>query len=80
MDTSIKTEVATFMISKRDAGYADNDGRYVVHQLPELYWSKIGVLRRRRPGTFLGVFDDMNAVHAAIAAAGKTPEDDQMVL
>jgi hypothetical protein len=77
---SIKTSVAEFMIEQRNAGFADNDGRWVVSQLPELFWSNIGTLRTRRAGRFLGVFDDMTAVDAAIAAAQPMPEIDTPVL
>jgi hypothetical protein len=77
---SIKTGVAEFMIEQRNAGFADNDGRWIISQLPELFWSNIGTLRTRRAGRFLGVFDDMAAVDNAIAAAQQAPEIDTPVL
>ena len=77
---SIEANGLKFLIEQRNIGFADNDGRWNVVQLAELYWSGIGVLRQRRPGAFLGVFDDMDAVHAAIAAAAPQPERDEMVM
>ena len=68
-----------FLVEQRNVGFADNDGRWIVNQLAELYWSNIGTLRQRRPGAFLGVFDDMDAVRAVIAAAAPQPECDEMV-
>lgn len=76
---SVKTDVAEFMIEQRNAGFADNDGRWILSQLPELFWSNIGTLRRRRAGRFLGVFDDMAAINLAVAAAELMPEVDEMV-
>jgi hypothetical protein len=78
-ERTVTTPVAEFLMGQRNAGYADNDGRWVVHQLPELYWSAIGVLRRRRPGVFLGVFDNEAAALAAIEAAERQPERDESV-
>jgi hypothetical protein len=77
---SIQVNGLTFLVEQRNVGFADNDGRWVVVQLAELYWSNIGVLRQRRPGAFLGVFDDMDAVREAIAAAAPQPERDEMVM
>jgi hypothetical protein len=76
---TVKTATGEFMIEQRNVGFADNDGRWIVSQLPELFWSKIGTLRRRRAGRFLGAFDDMPAVNVAIAAADQMPEIDEMV-
>jgi len=78
-ERSVKTSVADFLIGQRNAGYADNDGRWIVHQLPELYWSPGGVLRRRRPGAYLGAFDTEAAALAAIEAAEAQPERDEWV-
>lgn len=77
---SIEADGLKFLVEQRNVGFADNDGRWVVVQLAELYWSGIGVLRQRRPGAFLGVFDDMEAVLAAVAAAAPRPERDEMVM
>jgi len=76
---TVTTETARFMIEQRNAGFADNDGRWVVSQMAELYWGVGGVLRERRPGTFLGVFDNRASVDAAIAEATTLPIDDRMV-
>lgn len=78
-ERSITTEAAAFLIAQRNAGYADNDGRWIVSQLPELYWSTGGVLRSRRPGAFLGVFDTEAAALAAIEGAGALSEVDRWV-
>jgi hypothetical protein len=78
--STIEANGSTFMIEQRNAGFAHNDGQWIVSQLAELYWSPIGVMRRRRPGAFLGVFADMAAVEAAIAAAAPQPECDEMVM
>lgn len=77
---SIQANGCTFLIEQRNVGFADNDGRWIVSQLAELYWSNIGTMRQRRPGAFLGVFEDMDAVNAAIAAAAPLPERDEMVM
>lgn len=78
-ERTVTTPAAEFLIGQRNAGYADNDGRWVVHQLPELYWSKGGVLRRRRPGAYLGAFETEAAALAAIEAAEAQPERDEWV-
>ncbi len=75
----IVTAVAEFLMSQRNVGFADNDGRWIVSQLPELYWSPIGALRRRRPGAFLGAFDTEAAALTAIENAAPQPENDGMV-
>jgi hypothetical protein len=77
-DQTIKTSVGEFMVVQRNAGYADNDGHWTVTQLAELYWSPIGVLRQRRPGLFLGVFDTPAAAMASIEDAVPQPIDDKM--
>jgi hypothetical protein len=76
---TIKTDVGEFLIEQRDAGFVDNDGQWIVTQLPELYWSSIGILHQRRPATFLGVFRDRAAVDEAISRAAPQPEHDQAV-
>lgn len=77
---SITVNGLTFLIEQRNIGFANNDGKWIVSQLAELYWSNIGVMRQRRPGAFLGAFDDMDAVNVAIADAAPLPVDDQMVM
>lgn len=76
---TIQAAGGEFMIEQRNAGFADNDGRWIVSQLPELYWSKIGTLRRKRAGRFLGVCDDLAAVAWLIANTEPMPEVDEMV-
>lgn len=71
-EKSVKTDVAEFLFRQRNVGYADNDGRWVLSQLPELYWSN-GYLCQLRPGKFLGVFNDMSAVSKVIESAKKQP-------
>jgi len=77
---SIEANGLKFLIEQRNVGFANNDGRWIVSQLAELYWSPIGVMRQRRPGAFLGVFDSLEAVHAAVSAATPQPERDEMVM
>lgn len=76
---TIKTDVASFMIEQRNVGFADNDGRWIAEQLAELYWSGIGVLRQKRAGTFLGVYDTRESAVAACHAALAQPVQDEMV-
>lgn len=78
-EQSVTTEIGEFLIRQRNVGYADNDGRWIVSQLPELYWSGIGTLRQRRPGKFLGVFDTREEADAAINAATLQPIEDKAV-
>ncbi|SCL32961.1 hypothetical protein GA0070616_4600 [Micromonospora nigra] len=78
-EDTITTDAAEFAIAQRNIGFADNDGRWIVSQLPDLYWSPIGVLRQRRPGAFLGAFDTREVAEAAISAAQPLPEQDAMV-
>ena len=73
---TVETPTITFFVEQRNFGFAENDGRWLLTQLPELYWSAGGCLRQRRPGTFLGVFDDMAAVETAIANAPVQPIED----
>lgn len=77
---TVTTGAGQFLLTQRNAGYVDNDGQWVVSQLPELYWSPIGVLRQRRPGTFLGVFATLDAANAAITAAEPQPIVDEMLM
>jgi hypothetical protein len=79
-DHTVKTEAGEFMLIQRNAGYADNDGRWVVSQLAELYWSGGGALRQRRAGRFLGAFDTLELAMAAVAAAELQPVDDKMLI
>lgn len=77
---SVKTDVAEFLVTQRNIGFADNDGRWIVSQLPEHYWSATGSLRQRRPGKFLGAFDTREGAQNAIDTAEPQPIDDKMVL
>ena len=78
-DQTVKTEVGEFLVCQRNVGYAENDGYWVVTQLPELYWSNGGVLRQRRPEKFLGVFATPVDMVEAIDAATIQPIRDEMV-
>jgi len=78
-DQTIRTEAGEFMAVQRNSGYADNDGAWVITQLPELYWSHIGTLRQRRPGAFVGVFATIEEAEAAIRSARLQPEQDENV-
>lgn len=79
-DQSVKrADGAEFMIVQRNAGYADNDGRWIATLLPELFWSNIGTLRRRRASRFLGVFETKADALLAIIEADRGPEVDEPV-
>jgi hypothetical protein len=79
-DETVTTDAGQFMLIQRNEGYADNDGRWVVDQLRETYWSHIGTLRQRRLGAFLGIFNTRQDADAAIASAVPQPINDQMIL
>jgi hypothetical protein len=78
-DQTIHAVAGEFMVCQRNEGYAENDGQWTVHLLPELYWSAIGTLRQRRAGRFVGVFPTIDDAQAAIAAADAEPVADKMV-
>jgi hypothetical protein len=75
-DQTVETEVGTFYVEQRNAGFEPNDGAWIVTQLPELYWTTYGTLRRRRPVKRLGVFADIADAVEAIEAAEPQPVDD----
>lgn len=75
---SFRTDIAEFMIEQRNVGFVENDGQWLVNQLPELHWSN-GFLRQCRPGKFLGVFADMDAVNVVVSAAKVLPIEDEEV-
>lgn len=75
-DQTVETEAGTFYAEQRNAGFEPNDGKWVVTQLPDLYWTGYGTLRRSRPGKSLGVFDSPAEAVAAIEAAEPQPVDD----
>lgn len=76
-DQTVTTETGRFLVEQRNEGFAENDGAWIVSQLPELYWGRCGVLRRRRPGKFLGVFSSTDEASAAIDSATPTEIDDK---
>lgn len=78
-DQTIRTDAGEFMIVQRNAGFAENDGYWVVTLLPGIYWSRGGVLRQRHAGYFLGVFRTDRAVADAITLAEPVPLADRMV-
>lgn len=77
---TITTPAGQFVVEQRNVGFASNDGKWVVSLLPELYWSHIGTLRKRREGRFLGAFTGRATANAAIATTGLPPAIDVMVL
>lgn len=77
--TMVETNAAQFLIEQRNVGFAQNDGRWIVSQLPELYWSTAGALRQSRPGAFLGVFDTRADADIAISTATQQSVEDSMV-
>lgn len=72
-DQTVETEVGTFYVEQRNAGFVDNDGKWLVTQLPELYWTAHGTPRRLRPAKHLGAFADAADAVAAINAAEPQP-------
>lgn len=72
-------EAGEFYFQQRNAGYADNDGKWVVSLMPEVYWSNVGVLRQRRPGKLVGVFATLGIAVDAAREAGRMPIVDEMV-
>ncbi len=77
---TMTTTVGRFALEQRNVGFFPNDGKWIASQYPELYWSSIGTLRRRRAGRFLGVFATEADALAAIEAADLMPEIDEAVL
>lgn len=77
-DQTIRTDAVEFMVEQRNAGFADNDGKWIVSQLPELYWSH-GELRQLRGSLFLGVFDTRADAVIVIESAKLQPVDDRVV-
>ncbi len=76
-DQTIKTHVAEFLVVQRNVGFIDNDGLWLVSQLPELYWTTTGGLRQRRPGKFLGAFLEPEAALEVILCADPQPIEDK---
>lgn len=73
-DQSFKTEAGEFLVEQRNMGYAENDGKWIVNQLSDLYWDRWGYLTKRRQGIFLGIFDTMEQAEEAIRNAKLLPE------
>jgi hypothetical protein len=76
---SVATDAGEFLIEQRNVGYEPNDGKWLVSQLPELYWTGYGFLRQRRSGKFLGVFDTLSDANTAIENATVQPVDDEAI-
>jgi hypothetical protein len=75
---TITTSAGDFAVEQRNAGFAENDGRWIVTHLGDLYW-RHGELHRRARSVFLGVFDTTADADAAIRNAQPLPEDDHAV-
>lgn len=78
-DKWITNNIGTFHLEQRNVGFADNDGRWVVTQSPELYWSASGVLYYKARGAFLGVFDTETLALVAVESAERQPEVNKSV-
>lgn len=76
---SWKTDKGTFQAEQRNEGFAENDGKWILSQHPDLYWSNAGVLRSKGDEKFLGVFLTPVDVIEAIEAAEPLPIRDHMV-
>lgn len=66
-DQTIRTDAGEFLVEQRNAGFADNDGAWIVSLLPEIYWT-LWEMRRRRPGHFVGAFATPALAEDAIRA------------
>jgi hypothetical protein len=75
-DQTVETEAGEFYVWQRNEGFEPNDGQWIVTQLPELYWTTYGTLRRRRPAKRLGLFPGIAGAVAAIEAAEQQPVED----
>jgi hypothetical protein len=75
---TIDTEIGEFGVEQRNAGFADNDGKWIVTQCGELYWS-FGEMRRRARGKVLGIFATIADAEIAIRDAQPLPADDHAV-
>ncbi len=71
--SSYSNNTGAFQIEQRNAGFVQNDGRWIAHQDGEYYWSA-GLLKRRRAGRHLGDFATREAAIAACDAAERMPE------
>ena len=74
------TDAGRFMIERRNAGFADNDGRWIISQLPEYRWTFGGELRKCRHGAFLGSFDTEADAVAAAESAEQLPETNERAI
>ena len=63
---SFSAPAGTFMLEQKNAGFVENDGRWILAQLPESTWV-YGQLRITRKGRVVGVFD--TEAEARIAAS-----------
>lgn len=68
------TDAGRFCLTQRNAGYADNDGRWVVSQVGEHEYDHLGTLYRTREGKVLGVFDSKETALAAVQTATQLPK------
>jgi hypothetical protein len=75
---TITTPDGEFGVEQRNGGFVDNDGKWLVTQCGELYWS-FGELRRKARSVFLGVFDTISDAETAIRNAQPLADDDHAV-
>lgn len=75
---TITTDAGEFGVEQRNGGFVDNDGKWVVTQVGELYWS-FGEMRRKARGRVLGVFDTIADAETAIRDAQPLADDDHAV-
>lgn len=73
-EAHVKTEAGEFLYSQRNVGYWENDGRWIVNQLSELYWDGYGYLTQKREGILLGIYDTKEEAEEAIRSATQLPE------
>jgi hypothetical protein len=73
----LQTDAGEFLMNQRNVGYWENDGRWIVRQLADLYWDGYGYLTKRREGLSIGPFDTEEEALTAIASAEIRPELEQ---
>ncbi len=65
-DQTITYGGAEFYAEQRNAGFADNDGSWVITLHAQNVWTTGGVLCEARPGRHVGVFTTIAAADRAI--------------
>jgi hypothetical protein len=75
---TVTTDAGEFGVEQRNAGFVDNDGKWIVTHCGKIYWSH-GEMRRKARSVFLGVFDTIADAETAIRNAQSLTDDDHVV-